>query len=363
MTLLFFLIPPILGAIIGWVTNALAIKMLFRPLKPYYIGRLRSPFTPGILPRQRDKLARNIGRMVRRELITEEVLQERLSDEIVGQPLKEIISRWTGRIGSLSPKELWRAMSHFIYLRTEKAAPQFFSDFTKNILPSSTLEGLLTRTGEQIWPPLMGKLEELLNSEGFRKEAEKRGRFFLMETIEKLNSMQRLFVALGNYEETLSERMGEIIDSLVSQFLDFLSGEGGRALVFSHLSALVLPYFSKEEGSEEALPIVLTLEKWCMQRSEKSLIEYIPALENLFTLLETKAVDFALDFVRKKIPLLLKRLDIEEIVVKRIDSLEMIEVERIVLDVLANQLKWINVFGAILGALIGAVQILINLFF
>jgi uncharacterized membrane protein YheB (UPF0754 family) len=44
------LLPPLLGAIIGYVTNALAIRMLFRPLREYRIGPFRVPFTPGIIP-------------------------------------------------------------------------------------------------------------------------------------------------------------------------------------------------------------------------------------------------------------------------------------------------------------------------
>jgi len=58
----------------------------------------------------------------------------------------------------------------------------------------------------------------------------------------------------------------------------------------------------------------------------------------------------------------LKAIDIRSIVTERINSLDMEEVERIVLDVMANQFKWINVFGAILGALIGAVQVLFSFY-
>jgi hypothetical protein len=52
----------------------------------------------------------------------------------------------------------------------------------------------------------------------------------------------------------------------------------------------------------------------------------------------------------------LRSIDIKEMVTERIDSLEMIRVEGIVLDVIGRELKWINIFGAILGALIGLFQ-------
>ena len=56
-SLLVWCIPPLAGAVIGYVTNAVAIKMLFRPLTEIRVFGIRLPFTPGILPRHRHKLA------------------------------------------------------------------------------------------------------------------------------------------------------------------------------------------------------------------------------------------------------------------------------------------------------------------
>ena len=40
---------PLIGGLIGLLTNGIAIKMMFRPLKPVYIGKFRVPLTPGII--------------------------------------------------------------------------------------------------------------------------------------------------------------------------------------------------------------------------------------------------------------------------------------------------------------------------
>ena len=42
---------PVIGAVIGYVTNLIAVKMLFYPINPVYIGKFRLPFTPGIIAR------------------------------------------------------------------------------------------------------------------------------------------------------------------------------------------------------------------------------------------------------------------------------------------------------------------------
>ena len=54
---------PVVGAIIGFATNWLAIKMLFHPRKPRF-------GVHGLLPRRQADLAKNIGAIVAEELIT-----------------------------------------------------------------------------------------------------------------------------------------------------------------------------------------------------------------------------------------------------------------------------------------------------
>ncbi|GGI31870.1 membrane protein [Staphylococcus chromogenes] len=46
----------LIGALIGGVTNMIAIKMLFHPFKAYYIFGKRIPFTPGLVPKRRDSI-------------------------------------------------------------------------------------------------------------------------------------------------------------------------------------------------------------------------------------------------------------------------------------------------------------------
>lgn len=65
-----WVLPPVLGAIIGYVTNAIAIRMLFRPLTEKRVFGIRVPLTPGLIPRERGDLAESMARMVSTELLT-----------------------------------------------------------------------------------------------------------------------------------------------------------------------------------------------------------------------------------------------------------------------------------------------------
>ena len=73
-----WILPPLLGALIGYVTNRIAIKMLFRPLNPKRLFGVRVPLTPGVIPRNRYDLARTIARMVSEQLLSPQALKEQL---------------------------------------------------------------------------------------------------------------------------------------------------------------------------------------------------------------------------------------------------------------------------------------------
>lgn len=73
--LVLYLSPPVVGGIIGYFTNDIAIKMLFRPYRAIYIGKQRLPFTPGLIPRNQERLAQKISNTIMGSLLTPTELQ------------------------------------------------------------------------------------------------------------------------------------------------------------------------------------------------------------------------------------------------------------------------------------------------
>lgn len=71
-----YIAPPVAGAIIGYFTNDIAIKMLFRPYTAIYIGKRRLPFTPGLIPRNQERLAKRIADTIMGSLLTPSELQK-----------------------------------------------------------------------------------------------------------------------------------------------------------------------------------------------------------------------------------------------------------------------------------------------
>ncbi len=71
-----FFVPPLAGSIIGYFTNDIAIKMLFRPYKPIYIGKRKLPFTPGLIPSNQERLAQKVSDTIMGSLLTPTELQK-----------------------------------------------------------------------------------------------------------------------------------------------------------------------------------------------------------------------------------------------------------------------------------------------
>lgn len=73
-----YFIGPAIGAVIGYCTNYIAVKMLFYPKKEVKIFGRRLPFTPGAIPKEQPRLARAIGDIVGTKLLTQEDMKEQL---------------------------------------------------------------------------------------------------------------------------------------------------------------------------------------------------------------------------------------------------------------------------------------------
>ena len=82
-----YAVPPIVGAVIGYFTNLIAVKMLFFPHEEKRIFGWRVPFTPGAIPKGKARLAKSAGKIVQNDLFTREDISGKLLTEEVERPL------------------------------------------------------------------------------------------------------------------------------------------------------------------------------------------------------------------------------------------------------------------------------------
>lgn len=93
-----YIIPIMVGSLIGYVTNWLAIKMLFRPYKEKYILGIKVPFTPGVIPKEKSRIARSIGNTVEHHLLTPEKLNENIKSNEFKEKIYKVLLNYFQRI-------------------------------------------------------------------------------------------------------------------------------------------------------------------------------------------------------------------------------------------------------------------------
>ncbi|ABK62599.1 DUF445 domain-containing protein [Clostridium novyi] len=82
------LFSAIVGAIIGYITNWLAIKMLFRPHEEKRIFGIKIPFTPGLIPKEQKRIAKSVGNAVGEHLLTKDTMIDALKNNEVDSKFK-----------------------------------------------------------------------------------------------------------------------------------------------------------------------------------------------------------------------------------------------------------------------------------
>jgi len=508
-----WVLPPLIGAAIGYITNAIAIAMLFRPYTVKKLLGIKIPMTPGIIPKERYELSGNIGNMVSRELLTEDAVRNQISSPLFKKGVQDTLDRWTEKVLNtplndlkntftgeflssnkdddgilqslvtdllnrfLSSEGLTVIIRGFLskgigYLEEKTVADLLLSKIhildrlLKLLLSQNSrkqLEARLIKTIERwihdnrkiseiltparaetagkaalrLYEILFPEFMKFLNERSTRAELEIRGRFLLKDILDKLNRVQRFILSAAQYDRTLEENIGSIVDDLVrnleeagtdpdikerlyeaavsalkrfasysvgdiaaswegdfwedlnkvmdsvfsvlfndefrEKFIfwikDFISGNSGltiRELLYVKLK--LSEEFVKEELPVLIIPDALFLKKLFSSEGKgapfvfnRSIAEILNMDTRLQSSITEPAAQVFLDLLSQKIPDILKSVDVQSLVVKKIDSLEIEKIEELILIVVKKQLRWINVFGALLGSIIGTVQILLNL--
>lgn len=121
---------PLIGAVIGWATNWGAVKLIFRPYKPV---SLFGYVIQGVIPKRREDLARSIGQVVEKELISvddliETVRSREAMDKISLAVAGSIRARIMDRMPGFVPLSVKRAVSDIITDQIQKDIPSVIGE-------------------------------------------------------------------------------------------------------------------------------------------------------------------------------------------------------------------------------------------
>lgn len=356
----------IVGAIIGGITNSIAIKMLFRPYEAKYIGNWRLPFTPGLIPKRRDELAKQLGQLVINHLLTPEVIQQKLTDPKIYDSLHQILvkkvveffqsektlNEWIEHIGITNhdgkmEDKLYRLlnkqMTHWILEHKDQ--------LLQDLIPETIWEKFdknVTKISKYL---LINVKQFIVSPSGYHLIKHHFDQFF--EGRGRLLSMLHPFLDNRNMIERLQQELVKIIenDQTEKSVTQVLQSELDRVKAWTVEEGMknLLGKEGKDLISEE-------LKKFFFNKPLKS----FPLTDLQNTIVNQMLPTFVKKGMEKLgstyIEKWMKKLEIPELVKNQVDSFSTQQLEEIVVGISRRELKMITYLGAYLGGLIGILQ-------
>lgn len=96
------MILAIVGGIIGYITNVIAIKLIFRPIKPIKIPIINKEII-GLIPKRKSEIAQNIGQVIQDELID---IHELIKNVVSENDKEEIVFYIKNKINDVVDKKI-----------------------------------------------------------------------------------------------------------------------------------------------------------------------------------------------------------------------------------------------------------------
>ena len=374
VTLLFM---AIIGAAIGGVTNHLAIKMLFRPHEAIYIKNWRVPFTPGLIPKRRDELARQLGLTVVNYLLTPETFRKKFFSKDIQDKVEQFVQTKVEETIFTNDKTIqdWLTLAGFSNMPTtienkiETIVEGQFESM-KNTLSTKSIHTLLSA---DIQYTIEAKIPVAV-----RHILEKGEDYFLSPEGElTIKAMIDDFLSSkGSFGGMINMFLGDsssLVAKVQRELIKFLQAQG--------TTALLTKIFTQEWDKLKERPamdflqdirfdlILMKVQGYVKEqlaveeRLNQPISYYWP--EGNTWMKETvipQVIEKAFDKAEEKLEDVLKRLNLQEVVREQVDSFPVAKLEELVLGISKREFKMITVLGAVLGGLIGIVQGLIVYF-
>jgi len=284
---------PLIGGIIGLVTNGLAIRMLFRPLRPVYIGKFKLPFTPGLIPKERARIASSIGAVVSENLLDNDTLKKNLLSEEMQVQINEKLDKAIEKYAS-SDDTVASLVAKVIPLDANT-----FDEKLKNV--QGKLAGSITRKA----------LEQDIGTDIADYACE--------GIIAKMNPVIKALAqgAINSVKKPLAIKINEMVDErsgpLIKKFI--------------------------ETQSEELLQMPL---KDVVERYR----DKIPVIKKYFW-------DLYAELIENKLADVLDSIKISSVIENKILELDLLEMEKMIMKLMKKELNAIIWLGGLLGLLMG----------
>jgi uncharacterized membrane protein YheB (UPF0754 family) len=398
-TLWLLLAPPVVGGIIGYFTNDIAIKMLFRPYRAIYLGGRKLPFTPGLIPSNQERLAQRIADTIMGSLLTPEELQnlarrllqtermqaailwllklaleqiqannEQKTAKIVANVLKDLLGQSLPRL-----IKVWARREDFLETQINQIFDQVLLELQLTDAQAEQLSNWLLQV---VLPPdvIRQAIVDFLTDrniqvidEGFREKTS--GTYWVVANLFGLrNALTRLRTFCLDEKEASNVRLAELIQSLgvQSRLREWLQNLSLQNLPVSTVRQLrkttrdtVRSYMQNRgadviQGLSDSIDWdhVATLLLNRLRTSTAVSSSLLPVSRELALILERYLEKDLETIVAQAIPI----LNIDQVIIDRVKSTSPRDLELAIQGIVKSELQGIVNLGGILGFVIGLLQ-------
>jgi uncharacterized membrane protein YheB (UPF0754 family) len=398
--ILLYISPPILGGLIGYYTNDIAIKMLFRPYKAVYVFGKKVPFTPGLIPSNQERLGQNIANAIMKSLLTPEEMQnlarrllqpERLQggifwllrlvvDQVKGDKNPRSTKILAGVLRDLLGESLPRLLK--VLARQETfLETQINQIFDKVLLEFQLSEEQSVRLAdwllEIVLPPdrLRQVIIDFLTDrtiqtidESFREKTS--GTYWVVANLFGLkNTLTRLRTFCLDEKEATNKRLQELIKDLkmrdrIKELLQNLSLQNLPVGTVRQLRKTIRDSVREylQNSGRDLLKELTESADW--ERISIVLLNRLSSSAVVNNSLEVVARDLALileKYLEKDLEIIVAQaipiLSIDQVIVERVKATSPAELEDAIEGIVRNELQAIVTLGGVLGFVVGLLQV------
>lgn len=379
-----YIIASLIGAVIGYITNWLAIKMLFRPYNEVKILGVKMPFTPGLIPKEQKRIAKSVGETIGTHLLSTDTLVDALGNHSV----KDSVKKW-------SKKKIEQICN------SEVTVEEILSKIDPNLNESIKIK-LKHISKEKLQEILSKKIKvEINGSKTIKDIANDNIKMSIKNYI--VDEKANIAFSISNLlkEPTLSEKIKDMIREGVSSNVNPLMAMFINPDAIYEKVVTVVDSNLMKESTQMDITIFLSslvdrldyvelrsLLKGVTEEDINSFIEKIASgldneidiiwnniseikvraiLGNKKESIEVFGVSFIVaifeNFINNEAGKVIELLNIEKIVEDQINSFPVDFAEEIIVGIANKELQAITWLGALLGGLIGILSPLLSTFY
>lgn len=327
-----YIIGPAVGAVIGYITNDIAIRMLFRPHQAKYIFGIHVPFTPGIIPKERGRIAASIGTAISVNLMNKEVLEKNLLSEEMLEKIKCAVDD---------------------FFTSQKHNTETLKEFLGHYLSSEELDEASNSINEELTQLIHQKLADSVVGNQIAHIA----------VTHVMQKMGNLGSSIGDTLKDEGIGSGGGIGKMISRGFESLFGSQAKKDATDFISALATPVEQAlakninemlQNNSEEIVGKLIGNEISNMM--SRRMCDLIEGKDDKIEQIKSFAISSYRNIITNQLPKILDAVNISKIVENRINEMDVDETEKLIFAVMNKELKAIVWLGAGLGFIMGFIN-------